>query len=134
MKKHFGDRVYVQSAGIAQDMEIDGFVIAVCSEIGIELSRHRTRVMNDDSIHHDNLASFDLVVALSQGAHNRVLQSVADRTFANEYWPISDPTTCAGSRLQRLDCYRRTRDEISSCILNQFGITPTSGSHASRPD
>ena len=43
MKKAHGHAIYVQSAGILSDLEIDGFAIAVCAEIGVELSRHRTR-------------------------------------------------------------------------------------------
>ena len=33
MKKFYGQRVYVQSAGVRNDMEIDGFSIAVCKEV-----------------------------------------------------------------------------------------------------
>ena len=43
MKKMYGQKAYVQSAGVKNDMEIDGFSIAVCHEIGVELSRHRSR-------------------------------------------------------------------------------------------
>ncbi len=43
MKKFYGQDVYVQSAGVRNDMEIDGFAVSVCQELGIELSRHRSR-------------------------------------------------------------------------------------------
>lgn len=43
MKKFYGRAAYIQSAGVRNDMEIDGFAIAVCQEMGIELSRHRSR-------------------------------------------------------------------------------------------
>ena len=32
MKKYYGARIYVQSAGVKNDLEIDGFSIAVCGE------------------------------------------------------------------------------------------------------
>ncbi len=38
MKQIYGQRAYVQSAGVRNDMEIDGFSVAVCKEMGIELS------------------------------------------------------------------------------------------------
>ena len=38
MKKFYGRAAYVQSAGVKNDMEIDGFAVAVCQEIGVELS------------------------------------------------------------------------------------------------
>ena len=43
MKKLYGMDIYVQSAGVYNDLEIDGFAIAVCQEMGVELSRHRSR-------------------------------------------------------------------------------------------
>ena len=42
MKKFYGTGTYVQSAGVSNDMEIDGFSIAVCQEMDVELSRHRS--------------------------------------------------------------------------------------------
>ena len=43
MKKFYGMDVYVQSVGVKNDLEVDGFSIAVCQEMGVELSRHRSR-------------------------------------------------------------------------------------------
>ena len=43
MKKLYGMDIYVQSAGVMNDLEIDGFAIAVCAEIDVELERHRSR-------------------------------------------------------------------------------------------
>ena len=43
MKKFYGTGTYVQSVGVINDLEIDGFAIATCEEIGVELSRHRSR-------------------------------------------------------------------------------------------
>ena len=63
MKKFYGRRAYVQSAGVHNDMEIDGFAIAVCQEIGVELSRHRTRSFEEMRDWGDDLGQFDLIVA-----------------------------------------------------------------------
>ena len=41
MKKQFGTSIYAQSVGVESDLEIDGFAIAVCKEIDVELSRHQ---------------------------------------------------------------------------------------------
>jgi len=43
MKKFYGTAIYVQSAGVKNDLDIDGFSIAVCAEMDVELTRHRTR-------------------------------------------------------------------------------------------
>ncbi len=67
MKKFYGAETYVQSVGVYNDMEIDGFAIAVCQEIGVELSRHRSRSFDEMEEWGEHLSSFDLVVALSPG-------------------------------------------------------------------
>ena len=47
MKKLYGTGTYVQSAGVTNDMEIDGFSIAVCQEMDVGLSRHRSRSFDE---------------------------------------------------------------------------------------
>ena len=65
MKQMYGQRAYVQSAGVRNDMEVDGFSVAVCKEMGIELSRHRSRSFEEMQEWGDDLSQFDLIVALS---------------------------------------------------------------------
>ena len=65
MKKFYGTGTYVQSAGVTNDLEIDGFSIAVCQEMDVELSRHRSRSFDEMENWGDDLGSFDLVIALS---------------------------------------------------------------------
>ena len=44
MKKFYGHRAYVQSAGRDRnELEIDGFAVTVCAEQGVALERHRVR-------------------------------------------------------------------------------------------
>ena len=59
MKKLFGTDTYVQSVGVINDLEIDGFSIAVCEEIGVELSRHRSRSFDEMERWGDDLSSFE---------------------------------------------------------------------------
>ena len=73
LKQHIGTSIFVQSAGVKGDMEIDGFAITVCREVGVELSRHRTRSFDDLMEWGDNLDSYDLIVALSPAAQRRAL-------------------------------------------------------------
>ena len=71
MKKLYGTGTYVQSVGVINDLEIDGFSIAVWDEIGVELSRHRSRSFDEMERWGDNLSSFDLIVALSPASQRR---------------------------------------------------------------
>ncbi|WP_278922729.1 MULTISPECIES: low molecular weight phosphatase family protein [Pseudophaeobacter] len=112
MKKFYGTGTYVQSVGVKNDLEIDGFCIAVCQEIDVELSRHRSRSFDEMEQWGDDLSSFDLVVALSPASQRRALELTRVFHLEVEYWPIMDPTGLGETRAAKLDSYRQTRDQI----------------------
>ena len=121
MKKFYGHTTYVQSAGVYNDMEIDGFSVAVCAELGIELSRHRSRSFDEMQDWGDDLSGFDLVVALSPASQRRALELTRYYHLDVEYWPILDPTGLGEGREQKLISYRQARDQIKARILGRFG-------------
>jgi arsenate reductase len=121
MKKLYGMQTYVQSVGVKNDLEIDGFAIAVCEEIGVELSRHRSRSFDEMEDWGDDLSSFDLVLALSPASQRRALDLTQFYHLDVEYWPILDPTGLGDHREARLDLYRQTRDQIRDRLLRRFG-------------
>ena len=121
MKKSYGTSSYVQSAGVRQGLEIDGFAIAVCHEIGVELSRHRSRTMEEMEDWGDDISAFELVVALSPAAQRKALELSAYCSLEVEYWPVLDPTGMGERRDQKLDFYRQTRDQIAEKIVERFG-------------
>lgn len=121
MKKLYGMQTYVQSAGVKGDLEIDGFAIAVCEEIGVELSRHRTRSFDEMEQWGDDLTSFDLVLALSPASQRRALDLTGLVHVDVEYWPILDPTGLGESREARLASYRQARDQIYARLTERFG-------------
>ncbi len=121
MKKFYGHSAYVQSAGVYNDMEIDGFSVAVCEELGIELARHRSRSFDEMQDWGDDLSGFDLVVALSPASQRRALDLTRYYHLEVEYWPILDPTGLGEGREQKLDSYRQARDQIKGRILDRFG-------------
>jgi arsenate reductase len=125
MKQFYGQDTYVQSAGVKGDMEIDGFAIAVCAEIGIELSRHRSRSFDEMEQWGDDLSSFDLVVALSPAAQRRALDLTRMFHLDVQYWPILDPTGLGETREAKLASYRQARDQIQARLIERFG-PPTS--------
>ncbi|SHI62045.1 low molecular weight phosphatase family protein [Wenxinia saemankumensis] len=121
MKKLYGQRAYVQSAGVKSDLEIDGFAVAVCNEIGVRLDRHRVRSFDEMEQWGDDLSSFDLVVALSPASQRRALELGRYSHLDVEYWPILDPTGLGDGREQRLGAYRTTRDMILERLTGRFG-------------
>ena len=121
MKKFYGTDVYVQSAGVKGDMEIDGFSIAVCREIGVELDRHRTRSFDEMQEWGDDLSSFDLVVALSPASQRKALDLTRLYHLDVVYWPILDPTGLGETREAKLNAYRQTRDQIVKHLTDRWG-------------
>lgn len=121
MKKFYGRAAYVQSAGVKNDMEIDGFAIAVSDEIGVELSRHRVRSFEEMQAWGDDLGGFDLVVALSPASQRQALELTRVFHLDIEYWPILDPTGLAEGREAKLAMYRATRDQIRDRMIARFG-------------
>ncbi len=124
MKKLYGTRAYIQSVGVNNDMEIDGFAVSVCAEIGVALERHRSRSFDEMEQWGDDLSSFDLVLALSPASQRRALDLTQFYHLDVEYWPILDPTGMVHQREERLALYRQTRDQIIARLTDRFGPPP----------
>lgn len=121
MKKFYGHSVYVQSAGVRNTQEIDGFTIAVCQEIGVELGRHRTRSFDEMREWGDDLAGFDLIVALTPASQRQALELTRHAHIDIEYWPILDPSGLGTRREEKLAAYRQARDQIHERLIARFG-------------
>jgi len=121
MKKLYGQEAYVQSAGVHNDLEIDGFAVAVCQEMGVELARHRSRSFDEMQQWGDDLSGFDLIVALSPASQRHALEQTRYYHLDVEYWPILDPTGLGETRDAKLDAYRQSRDQIIQRMLAKFG-------------
>jgi protein-tyrosine-phosphatase len=120
-KQFFGQSLRVAEAGIREG-DPDAFVAVVMDEIGLDLSRHKPRTVDD--VAEDDGLDFDLLVSLSPEAHHRAIELTRDHPFEVEYWPVPDPTVAWGNREQRLDAYRRVRDDILARIRERFGSKP----------
>jgi len=109
-------RVFVDSVGVRAG-ELDPFAVAVMDEIGIDISRHRSKSF-------DNLedTSFDLIVSLSPEAHHRALEMTRTMACEVEFWNTFDPSIIEGSREVRLDAYRAVRDTLLRRIRERFPV------------
>ncbi len=120
LKYLHGHKIYVDSAG-AREGEIDGFAIAVMDEIGIDLSRHRSKTFDDleDS-------SFDLIISLSPEAQHKAVDMTQWMACELEFWNTFDPSIIQSEdRESVLDAYRKVRDELMERIKNRFPLHMT---------
>ena len=113
-KHFFGDMIYIDSAGVRQG-EIDSFAIAVCAEMGVNISQHNSKTFDDLED-----TSFDLVVSLTPEAQHRAVELTRTMAVELEYWPSMDPTGINGSREVVMAAFRQVRDQLLKRIKERF--------------
>jgi protein-tyrosine-phosphatase len=116
-KSLYGKRIYVDSAGL-EPAERDPFAISVMSEVGIDMTADRPLAI--DAI---DIGSFDLVICLTPEACGRATALARGQAVEIEFWPTLDPFAAGemGTREQRLEAYRRLREELRRMIEERFG-------------
>jgi len=117
MKFLHGHQVYIDSAGV-RSTEVDGFVIAVMDEIGIDISRHHAKTFDD--LEDDY---FDLVITLSPEAQHRAIELTRVMACEIEFWNTMDPSLIESeNRETKLEAYRAVRDQLMARIKKRFPI------------
>lgn len=116
LRAKYGDRYEAYSAGTRQT-KVSTRAITVMQEIGIDISKHRSKTLDEF-----RGASFDLAVTLCDNA-NAICPIVygAKKTIHHGF---TDPHIVPGTDETILDGYRRVRDEISGWIDVEFGPLP----------
>jgi len=100
-----GDILNVQSAGSKPAGYVHPLAIKAMAEIGIDISTHRSKHMNeflDQPVH--------TVITVCGNADQAcpVFPGQAER----HHWPFDDPAHATGSEAEQLAVFRRVRDEI----------------------
>ena len=121
-KSLLGTRVFLQSAGIHSEMDIDGFSIAVCAELGVDISSHNSKSFDEIEESGEDIDSYDLVIALSPAAQRRALEYTRDFALEVEYWPTLDPTGLGETRERKLEAYRQCRDQLKARLIARFEV------------
>ena len=120
--RHFHGRdIFVDSVGV-RAKDVDGFAITVMEEIGIDISEHEAKTFEDleDS-------SFDMVVSLSPEAQHKAVDLTRYMACDLEFWHTFDPSVIEGSREERLEAYRKVRDELMERIRSAFPLPGAAG-------
>lgn len=115
VKAAYGDRVYVDSVGIRQGT-LDPLAIAVMEEVGIDISGHAPKLL-DDMI----ATSFELIVTLTPEAQHQAVELTRAAACEVIYWRTLDPSMVEGSREVRLAAYREVRDALRAEIEALLG-------------
>ena len=113
-KHRLGTAVFVDSVGV-RDGDLDPMAIAVMDEIGVDMSRHKSKRLSDlmDT-------SFAVIVTLSPEAQHKAIEVTRLTASEVEYWPTPDPSVAEGHRDARLAAYRELRDYLRKRIEIRF--------------
>jgi len=111
-----GQGTYVASAGL-YPTDIDGFVVSVLSEQGIDMHRHEARPFDASGD-----GGYDLIIALSRQAEGEAQDALRAQATEIEAWDVLDPSLVDGTRDMKLDAYRETRDQIRAKIKERFDL------------
>ena len=110
-RRMLGEGAEVFSAGSAPSGKVHDGAIAAMKEIGIDLSKHRSKSVDD--LPSTFLKSVDFVISLCAEESCPAVLVTAKRL----HWPIQDPA--AASAVDRIEAFRRARAEIQS-LLDSF--------------
>jgi len=100
-----GERFEVVSAGVSPT-HVRPEAIEVMREIGIDISGHRSKSIDEFSGH-----EFDYVITVCDNANQEcpIFPSKTERI----HWSIEDPAAVEGEEQVRLAAFRSVRDELS---------------------
>ena len=119
-KKVIGRNIFVQSAGVFDTLEIDGFTVKVCNEINVKLSKHRVRSVREMEKKGGFIGSFDLIIPLTKESSEEVYKYSSYSSVMIEDWTVDEPLKIENDVQQTLCSYRKTRDIILEKINERF--------------
>ena len=100
-----GDLFEVQSAGSKPAGQVHPLAIQVMREIGIDISAHRSKSMNEFLA-----APVETVITVCGNADQAC--PVFPGQVNRHHWPFDDPALATGTETAKLAVFRRVRDEI----------------------
>ena len=119
-KKIIGRKIFVQSAGIFDTLEIDGFTVKVCDEINVKLNKHRVRSLREMEQNGGFTGSFDLIIPLTKESSDEVSKYSTYSSVMIENWIVDEPVKDENNIDKTLYSYRMTRDIILEKIIDRF--------------
>lgn len=100
-----GDVLNVQSAGSKPAGYVHPLAIQVMQEVGIDISSHRSKPLTD--FLEQNI---DTVITVCGNADQAC--PIFPGQMRRYHWPFEDPAHATGTEVEKLEVFRRVRDEI----------------------
>jgi len=113
LRHEAGDRYEVFSAGTHPSL-VRPEAIAVMREIGIDISGHRSKSV-------DEFKGQDLDTIVTVCDHAKESCPVFPGRTQRLHWPFEDPASVSGGEEDRKDAFRKIRDQIHGRIMVFLG-------------
>ncbi len=113
MNARYGDRFEAQSVGI-EPTRVHPLAIKAMAELGIDISHHRSK-----SVEEFLGQKFDYVVTVCDHAKEACPFFPGAKEYLHAGFP--DPASVEGTEEERLEAFRRVRDEIARWLERTFG-------------
>lgn len=104
-----GDKFEVFSAGV-KPTQVNPLAIKVMVEVGVDISKRRSK-----SAMEFIGEKFDYVITVCDNA--RQTCPVFPGEYEKFHWDLEDPAIALGTEEEKLNVFRKTRDQIKECIL-----------------
>lgn len=108
LRHDWGDRFQVESAG-TEPVPVKTEAVQVMREAGIDISGHRSKSVREVADH-----DFDYVLTVCDQAKEAC--PVFPRATQQMHHSFEDPAAARGSAEERLDAFRRVRDELRTYL------------------
>jgi arsenate reductase len=111
LRYYAGDEFEIHSAGL-EPSPIHPTVYQVMEEVGLDLDGHAAKGVDDFF----NKMYFGILITVCEKAEEKcpTFPGLGER----HYWPVEDPVAVEGSEEEKLEAFRRARDEIEQRILD----------------
>lgn len=118
MRKHAGHRFDVYSAG-TDPKGVNPLTVKALAEIGIDASGHRSKNLKE---YLGKLPVSYLIIVCGDADEScpRIWPGVQNRMF----WPFDDPAAATGTEQEKLEAFRRIRDQIDAKIKSWLSGLP----------
>lgn len=113
LRQFKGDQFEVGSAGTDPKDEVHPLAVQVMSEIGIDISDAKPKSLAL-YLGHKPVRHLLIVCNKTQGTCPRIWPGAISR----DYVPFDDPAETTGSEFEKLEVFRRVRDEIADVMRN----------------
>jgi len=114
LRFYHSDEFDVESAGVVST-HIKEQAVKAMNELGIDMSGHRSK-----SIEEFRSRMFDYVVTVCDSAKEACPFFPGRKTLHQAF---EDPSEVQGTQDDKMDAFRRSRDEIRNWLENEFMIT-----------